>query len=90
MLDMGFEPVIRKIVQEKGMPSKHQRQTIMLSATFPDQIQHLAADFLKEDYLFCAVGRVGGTNTDISQHIVRVEGDEKRNKLFEILQQSGR
>ena len=90
MLDMGFESVIRKIVNESGMPDKYKRQTIMLSATFPDRIQHLAANFLKEDYLFCAVGRVGGTNEDITQYIVEVCGDEKRNRLFEILQQTGK
>lgn len=38
MLDMGFEPQIRKIV-EKDMPKTGERQTLMFSATFPDIIQ---------------------------------------------------
>ena len=42
MLDMGFEPEIRKIVEQFGMPQKSQRQTLMFSATFPEQIQRLA------------------------------------------------
>lgn len=42
MLDMGFEPEMRKIVEQFGMPSKGQRQTLMFSATFPEEIQKLA------------------------------------------------
>ena len=42
MLDMGFEPQIRKLVLERDMPPKHARQTLMFSATFPDSIQNLA------------------------------------------------
>jgi len=36
----------------------------MFSATFPDEIQRLAADFLKEQYLFVAVGKIGGICND--------------------------
>jgi ATP-dependent RNA helicase DDX3X len=39
MLDMGFEPQIRQVVQQRDMPAKQQRQTLMFSATFPSQIQ---------------------------------------------------
>ena len=38
MLDMGFEPQIRKIVNN-GMPPKTNRVTAMFSATFPKEIQ---------------------------------------------------
>jgi ATP-dependent RNA helicase DDX3X len=43
MLDMGFEPQIRRIVEEEDMPRTGERQTLMFSATFPKQIQMLAA-----------------------------------------------
>ena len=39
MLDMGFEGEIRKLAQSPGMPAKTERQTLMFSATFPDEIQ---------------------------------------------------
>lgn len=47
MLDMGFEPQIRKIVEQSGMPPPGDRQTLLFSATFPKEIQALAADFLQ-------------------------------------------
>lgn len=39
MLDMGFEPQIRRIVEQDTMPPKGARQTMMFSATFPKEIQ---------------------------------------------------
>ncbi|KAL3379196.1 hypothetical protein AABB24_000086 [Solanum stoloniferum] len=39
MLDMGFEPQIRKIVQQMDMPPPGVRQTMLFSATFPKEIQ---------------------------------------------------
>lgn len=39
MLDMGFEPQIRKIVQQMDMPPPGSRQTMLFSATFPTEIQ---------------------------------------------------
>lgn len=43
MLDMGFEPDMRRIVASPGMPPKEHRQTLMFSATYPDDIQRSAA-----------------------------------------------
>ena len=39
MLDMGFEPQIRRIVEQDNMPPTGKRQTLMFSATFPKEIQ---------------------------------------------------
>ena len=44
MLDMGFIPDIRRIV--KLLPT--QRQTLMFSATFSNEVRRLAADFLRQ------------------------------------------
>lgn len=50
MLDMGFEPQIRRIVEQDTMPPKGVRHTMMFSATFPKEIQVFDTIFL--DY-FC-------------------------------------
>lgn len=85
MLDMGFEPQIRKIVEMSGMPGREHRQTMMFSATFPKEIQCLAQDFLVPDYIFLAVGRVGSTSENITQKIVWVLESEKRTFLMDVL-----
>ncbi|CAF0767659.1 unnamed protein product [Didymodactylos carnosus] len=84
MLDMGFEPQIREIVEKSDMPPTGQRLTLMFSATFPKQIQELARDFL-HDYVFLAIGRVGSTSQNITQKIVWVEEAEKRSFLLDLL-----
>ncbi|OAD76432.1 hypothetical protein PHYBLDRAFT_74388 [Phycomyces blakesleeanus NRRL 1555(-)] len=83
MLDMGFELDIRDIVERRGMNKS--RQTLMYSATFPKEIRALARDFLKPDYLFLKVGRVGGTTTDITQKVIWVEEPDKREELKKLL-----
>ncbi|KJZ80439.1 ATP-dependent RNA helicase DED1 [Hirsutella minnesotensis 3608] len=84
MLDMGFEPQIRRIVEGEDMPSVANRQTLMFSATFPRDIQMLARDFLKE-YVFLSVGRVGSTSENITQKVEFVEDIDKRSVLLDIL-----
>jgi len=86
MLDMGFEPEIRTLVNCPGMPDKNDRHTLMFSATFPDDIQKLAHEFLQENFIFLTVGVVGGACSDVEQNIIQVEGRDKRNKLVEILE----
>jgi ATP-dependent RNA helicase DDX3X len=39
MLDMGFEPQVRRIVEQMDMPPPGVRQTMLFSATFPKEIQ---------------------------------------------------
>ncbi|XP_047226118.1 DEAD-box helicase 3 X-linked a isoform X6 [Girardinichthys multiradiatus] len=89
MLDMGFEPQIRRIVEQDTMPPKGMRQTMMFSATFPKEIQILARDFL-EDYIFLAVGRVGSTSENITQKVVWVEENDKRSFLLDLLNATGK
>lgn len=63
---------------------QHQRQTLMFSATFREEIQVAAGKFL-QDYIFVAVGIVGGACSDVQQDIICMKKYEKRDKLIEIL-----
>nr|ADD81194.1 vasa [Auxis thazard] len=89
MLDMGFEPDMRRLVGSPGMPSKENRQTLMFSATYPEDIQRMAADFLKTDYLFLAVGVVGGACSDVEQTFIQVTKFSKREQLLDLLKTTG-
>ncbi|KAJ2275796.1 ATP-dependent RNA helicase ded1 [Coemansia sp. RSA 451] len=84
MLDMGFEPQIRRIVEGEDMPGVDERHTLMFSATFPRDIQFLARDFLK-DYVFLSVGRVGSASENITQQIEYVEDYDKLSWLLDII-----
>jgi len=83
MLDLGFKDDIVRLVRHPDMPSKQQRHTLMFSATFPDDIQRLAGEFLHE-YLFLTVGIVGGACRDVTQLFHQVSQYEKREKLEKI------
>ncbi|KAJ7975958.1 DEAD-box ATP-dependent RNA helicase [Quillaja saponaria] len=84
MLDMGFEPQIRKIVEQTDMPRPGLRQTMLFSATFPKEIQSLASDFLSS-YVFLAVGRVGSSTDLIVQRVEFVQESDKRSHLMDLL-----
>ena len=81
MLDMGFEPQIRRIVCQEDMPQTGARQTFMFSATFPREMQILAGDFL-DNYIFLTVGRVGSACKDVKQLFQFVDGRDKPDALM--------
>ena len=48
MLDMGFEPEMKKIFA--ALPERNgARQTLLFSATWPKSIRKLAAKFMRDD-----------------------------------------
>lgn len=64
MLDMGFLPDVEKIL--KSMPGKHHRQTLLFSATMPEEIKGLARRFMV-DPEFMRVSADELTVPDITQ-----------------------
>jgi len=85
MLDMGFGPDMEKCVENPTMPPKEKRTTLMFSATFPDDVQEKARDYLKKDKIFLSVGLIGATCSDVKQTFIQLEKKEKNKKLDEIL-----
>ncbi|XP_048847984.1 probable ATP-dependent RNA helicase DDX17 isoform X1 [Brienomyrus brachyistius] len=83
MLDMGFEPQIRKIVDQ----IRPDRQTLMWSATWPKEVQRLAEDFLRE-YVQINVGALElSANHNILQIVDVCMESEKDNKLLQLMEE---
>uniref|UniRef100_A0A8C7GBL1 RNA helicase n=2 Tax=Oncorhynchus TaxID=8016 RepID=A0A8C7GBL1_ONCKI len=83
MLDMGFEPQIRKIVDQ----IRPDRQTLMWSATWPKDVRQLAEDFLK-DYVQINVGALElSANHNILQIVDVCTESEKDNKLLQLMEE---
>ena len=82
MLDMGFEPQIRKIIDQV----RPDRQTLMWSATWPQEVQTLARDFISE-YIKVNIGSMElHANHNITQIVEVMTEYEKEARLFELLE----
>ena len=76
MLDMGFEPQIRKIVDQ----IRPDRQTLMWSATWPKEVKKLAEDYL-HDFIQVNIGSLDLSASHNITQIVEVCAEyEKRAK----------
>ena len=85
MLDMGFEPQIRKIIEQ----IRPDRQVLMWSATWPKEVQRLAEDFLT-NYIHVNIGAAGlHANHNILQIVDVCEDHEKEQKLAKLLEEIG-
>ncbi|XP_049575343.1 probable ATP-dependent RNA helicase DDX17 [Syngnathus scovelli] len=83
MLDMGFEPQIRKIVEQ----IRPDRQTLMWSATWPKDVRQLAEDFLR-DYIQINVGALElSANHNILQIVDVCMDSEKDHKLMQLMEE---
>uniref|UniRef100_A0A5S6QCY0 RNA helicase n=1 Tax=Trichuris muris TaxID=70415 RepID=A0A5S6QCY0_TRIMR len=81
MLDMGFEPQITQIVDH----IRPDRQTLMYSATWPDDVRSLAEKYLK-GYVFVNVGSLQlAANHNIKQIVEIVPEYNKKTRLLYLL-----
>jgi superfamily II DNA/RNA helicase len=81
MLDMGFIPDIERIV---GLLPRI-RQTLFFSATMPPEIRRLADAFLSNPKEV-TVAPPASTAVNVVQHILRLQPEEKRNALRQLIQ----
>lgn len=58
---------------------------MMFSATFPKAARALAAQHLANDHVRIRVGRAGSSHANIQQSVVWVEGNQKRQALYDLL-----
>lgn len=83
MVDMGFEEDVRNIMSY----FKHQRQTILYSATMPKKIQNFARSALVQP-IVVNVGRAGAASLDVIQEVEYVKQEAKMVYLLECLQKT--
>ncbi|XP_046746942.1 ATP-dependent RNA helicase p62-like isoform X2 [Diprion similis] len=85
MLDMGFEPQIRKIIEQ----IRPDRQVLMWSATWPKEVRNLAEEYLT-NYTQLNIGSLTlCANHNILQIIDVCQEHEKGTKLESLLQEIG-
>lgn len=82
MLDMGFAPQLRKIVYE--LPKE--RQTMIFSATMPNEIAKLANDYMKLP-IRIEIAPSGETSKNVTQELFFVSQESKPQLLEKLLQE---
>jgi ATP-dependent RNA helicase RhlE len=85
MLDMGFIPAIRRILQT--LPKK--RQTLLFSATFMPEIKALAAQFMK-DPVEIQVAAANAVAATIAHRAHPVSAERKRDLVVHLLNRDRR
>ena len=83
MIDMGFEDDVRNIMSY----FKHQRQTLLFSATMPVKIRDFAQQSLIRPIIL-NIGRAGAASMDIIQEVEYVKQEAKMVYLLEVLQKT--
>ncbi|XP_031375976.1 DEAD-box ATP-dependent RNA helicase 30-like isoform X2 [Punica granatum] len=81
MLDMGFEPQIRKIIGQ----IRPDRQTLYWSATWPREVETLARQFLRNAYKVIIGSPDLKANQSINQVVEVVREVEKYHRLIRLL-----
>ena len=85
MMDMGFWPDVRRIVA--ALPDAAARQTMLFSATMPDDVMRLADEVVR-DAKFVQVGSAGGPAKSITHTIENVAAAQKAEWLAKFLRRA--
>ncbi len=84
MLEMGFQESLENIIAQ--IPE--QRQTLLFSATFPEQIQNIAKKFMLDPVRVTV--KETHDNSSISQHFYKVGSDKERMLVLRLILQQHR
>lgn len=79
MLEMGFQPALESIC--KKLPSL--RQTLLFSATFPEQIEALSEGIMRSPARITVTDQ--HSNKTIEQHFYKVSSNEQRQEALQLL-----
>ncbi|HMF60108.1 MAG TPA: DEAD/DEAH box helicase [Vicinamibacterales bacterium] len=85
MMDMGFWPDVRRIVQ--SLPDSAARQTLLFSATMPEEVMKLADEVVREAK-YVQIGSAGGPAKSITHTIENVAAADKTEWLARFLRRA--
>ena len=85
MLDMGFIPQVRQIIRQT--PYKGERQTLLFSATFTEDVMNLARQWTIEPAIVEIEPENVASDT-VEQHIYAVSEQDKYNLLYNLVAQN--
>lgn len=83
MLDMGFIPQVRQIIRQT--PNKAERQTLLFSATFTDEVMSLSQQWTT-DPAIVEIEPETVASDSIEQHVYAVAGSDKYKLLYNLIQ----
>ena len=85
MLDMGFIPQVRQIIRQT--PPKSERQTLLFSATFTEDVMNLAKQWTT-DPAIVEIEAVNVASDTVEQHVYAVAGSDKYKLLYNLITQN--
>ena len=85
MMDMGFWPDVRRIVA--ALPDAAARQTLLFSATMPDDVMRLADEVVRQAK-YVQIGSAGGPAKSITHTVENVPAGQKAEWLAKFLRRT--
>jgi len=85
MLDMGFIPQVRQIIRQT--PPKSERQTLLFSATFTDDVMNLAKQWTTNPAIV-EIEPENVASETVEQHVYAVAGSDKYKLLYNLVTQN--
>ena len=86
MLDMGFIPQVRQIIRQT--PHKGERQTLLFSATFTEDVMNLAKQWTTDPSIV-EIESLNVASDNVEQHIYAVAGADKYKLLYNLVTDNG-
>ncbi|WP_296264576.1 ATP-dependent RNA helicase RhlB [Pseudomonas sp. UBA6562] len=86
MLDMGFIPQVRQIIRQT--PPKVERQTLLFSATFTEDVMNLAKQWTT-DPAIVEIEPENVASDTVEQHVYAVASSDKYKLLYNLVTQNG-
>ncbi|KAH0320330.1 DEAD/DEAH box RNA helicase, partial [Aureobasidium melanogenum] len=85
MLHGDWEEEMKKIIAGGDANEDPDHAYLMFSATFPKESRKIARSFMNPDFVRVRIGRAGSTHKNVTQDIVFVERNQKKQALYDLL-----